>query len=193
MIGNDVVDLKLASRQSDWRREGFLEKVFSVTEQHQILASKEPEKLVWLLWSMKEAAYKAHQRRFHLPRKINWQEFECSLTAVSDKSASGRVKAGKAEYITASEITEACLHTAAEIKDRNIVKNSIFETSSAEMKQLFLQQISEAFKVPKKALKIHKDLQGIPFVSFGTTTLFEDFSFSGHGRFCAFSMAVNDL
>ncbi|MGB7841855.1 MAG: 4'-phosphopantetheinyl transferase superfamily protein, partial [Salinimicrobium sp.] len=72
MIGNDVVDLQLASRQSNWRRKGFLEKVFSAEEQQQIIASARPDRLVWLFWSMKEAAYKAHQRRLQLPRKINW-------------------------------------------------------------------------------------------------------------------------
>ena len=33
MLGNDVVDLQLAAVQSDWRKKGFLDKVFSAEEQ----------------------------------------------------------------------------------------------------------------------------------------------------------------
>lgn len=193
MIGNDVVDLQLALRQSNWRRKGFLEKVFSAEEQQQIIESTQPDHMVWLFWSMKEAAYKAHQRRFHLPRKINWQEFRCALSCVSKVAASGIVKTGNYEYITASEISIDYVHTSAETPATAAVKNGIFETSSAGMKQRFLQHISEAFQVSEQQLHLQKNQLGIPFITCHKKVFFEAFSFSGHGRFCAFSMAVNDL
>ena len=34
MIGNDIVDLNLAERQSNWQRPGFLEKQFTIQEQY---------------------------------------------------------------------------------------------------------------------------------------------------------------
>ena len=37
MIGNDIVDLKLAKNQSNWQRKGFLEKQFTEEEQKTIL------------------------------------------------------------------------------------------------------------------------------------------------------------
>ena len=33
MIGNDIIDLKLAKKQSNYRRAGFLDKQFSSSEQ----------------------------------------------------------------------------------------------------------------------------------------------------------------
>ena len=36
MIGNDVVDLKLAATESNWKRKGYLDKLFSVAEQEYI-------------------------------------------------------------------------------------------------------------------------------------------------------------
>ena len=77
MIGNDIVDLELAAVQSNWRRKGFLEKVFTASEREIISSGEDPDLTVWLLWSMKEAAYKAHQRRFSLSRRLNWQYQEC--------------------------------------------------------------------------------------------------------------------
>ncbi|MFT4791790.1 MAG: phosphopantetheinyl transferase (holo-ACP synthase), partial [Arcticibacterium sp.] len=58
MIGNDVVDLKVAALESNWMRLGFLDKVFSEEEQEVILNSENKSQMVWLFWSMKEAAYK---------------------------------------------------------------------------------------------------------------------------------------
>jgi phosphopantetheinyl transferase (holo-ACP synthase) len=58
MIGNDVIDLALAATQSNWKRKGYLEKIFTNLEQEFILKSANPNEMVWSLWSRKEAAYK---------------------------------------------------------------------------------------------------------------------------------------
>lgn len=193
MIGNDIVDLQLAARQSNWRRKGFLEKVFSAGERQYISASKDSHRMVWLLWSMKEAAYKAHQRQYHLPRKLTWQNFECFLTFTSEKKASGVVKSEDAEYYTASEASEEYIHTSAKASEIDRIKNGIFGTSSEEMKKILLDEISEEFEVEKQQLKLQKNSHGIPFISLQKRPFFESFSFSGHGRYCAFTRLVNDL
>ena len=36
MIGNDVVDLELAKKESNWQRRGFLSKIFTKNEQRLI-------------------------------------------------------------------------------------------------------------------------------------------------------------
>ena len=33
MIGNDIVDLALAQKESNWKRKGFLDKIFTLQEQ----------------------------------------------------------------------------------------------------------------------------------------------------------------
>jgi phosphopantetheinyl transferase (holo-ACP synthase) len=58
MIGNDVVDLELARKESNWQRKGFLDKIFTKNEQQFILNSDNPSEMVWNLWSRKEATYK---------------------------------------------------------------------------------------------------------------------------------------
>ncbi|MEM0543609.1 4'-phosphopantetheinyl transferase superfamily protein [Flavobacterium sp. j3] len=76
MIGNDIVDLKLAHQESNWQRKGFLAKLFTAHEQQLILSSCTPESMVWNLWSRKEAAYKIYNR-LSGQRVFNPKSFEC--------------------------------------------------------------------------------------------------------------------
>jgi phosphopantetheinyl transferase (holo-ACP synthase) len=62
MIGNDVVDLVLARKESNWKRKGFLHKLFTTFEQELIQKAPNQEEMVWILWSIKESVYKAYQR-----------------------------------------------------------------------------------------------------------------------------------
>ena len=64
MIGNDIVDLKQAAKDSNWKRPRFLDKIFTQKEQSIILSSENNDQMIWLLWGMKEAAYKAYVRQF---------------------------------------------------------------------------------------------------------------------------------
>lgn len=76
MIGNDVVDLALAKKESNWKRTGFLQKIFTVNELLLIEESANPEILIWNLWSRKEAAYKIFNRETGI-RSFIPQQLEC--------------------------------------------------------------------------------------------------------------------
>ena len=52
MIGNDVVDLELALKKSNWKRKGYLDKVFTKYEQLRIIKSDNPNNMIWNLWSI---------------------------------------------------------------------------------------------------------------------------------------------
>ena len=112
MIGNDLVDLLEASRQSNWRRPGFLEKVFSAAEQGAILAAEKPEELVWLFWSMKEAAYKIHSR-ITGERSFAPTALDCSLRSTLEQEASGKVLVDQQTYYTTSTLNADYIHTLA--------------------------------------------------------------------------------
>lgn len=58
MIGNDVIDLALAAKESNWQRKGFIEKLFTSDEQLLIQKATDNSIMVWSLWSQKEAVYK---------------------------------------------------------------------------------------------------------------------------------------
>lgn len=58
MIGNDVIDLKLAKQESNPFRKGYLDKTCTIREQDHIRNHPNPEFAFWVLWSRKEAVYK---------------------------------------------------------------------------------------------------------------------------------------
>ncbi len=105
MIGNDVIDLALAKKESNWRRPGFLDKIFTLSEQQIICNAPNPELTVWHLWSCKEAVYKIinrqHGLRAFIPLKIECLLEENTVTHVGN------------QYFTYSEISNDRIHTIA--------------------------------------------------------------------------------
>jgi phosphopantetheinyl transferase (holo-ACP synthase) len=190
MIGNDVVDLDLASRQSNWRRKGFLQKVFSPEEQDLITTSKDRDGMVWLLWSMKESAYKAHQRQLGLPRNLNWHAQECKILDLASGIASGKVEISGEFYFTSSEITEDYIYTFSEKNPHSGVKNGIFRASSSEVKQKLIKQVSHHFRMQIDSFELKKDHRRMPFLAGKNGFLFDHFSLSGHGKFYAYSLSL---
>ena len=193
MLGNDVVDLALATAQSNWRRKGFLEKIFSPEEQEFIKDSFDKNEMVWLLWSMKEAAYKAHQRRFNLPRRLNWIAQRCSGLELTSEEASGVVEIEDSVYKTTSEVNRNYIHTIAQILPKIPLKNVILETSSAAVKKKLLEQIARDYSTDLSEVTIQKNREGVPYILVKNVILATCFSLSGHGRFSGFSLAVNDV
>ncbi|WP_424493621.1 4'-phosphopantetheinyl transferase family protein [Salinimicrobium sp. GXAS 041] len=192
MIGNDVVDLQLAAIQSNWKRKGWQQKVFLEAEQELIWNTEKPTVAVWLLWSMKEAAYKAHQRHFELDRRLNWKILECRLSEFSEEQASGEVKIEGKSYFTTSRITLEAIHTTAVNRYETAFKNGIFKASSEEMKQTFLKLVSENSGATAGNIQLQKNGFGIPFLTLHDQELSTSFSFSGHGSYAAFSLALTN-
>ena len=58
MIGNDVVDLLHPGVQAGARHVRFDARVFARSERDALRASGAPDRLRWMLWAAKEAAYK---------------------------------------------------------------------------------------------------------------------------------------
>lgn len=91
MIGNDIIDLVQSRKESNWRRRGFVSKLFDEQEQLLIVNSPDPEIVVWLLWSMKEAAYKIWNRqtgiRKYIPLKLRCSVHKRSSCKAREKSS----------------------------------------------------------------------------------------------------------
>ena len=108
MIGNDVVDIQLAKIESNWRRKGYLDKIFTEKEQFYISNSLEPDIAVWNLWSRKEAAYKiwnsqTGERKFN-PTKLECQDFELEI---------GKVMIEKNIFYTKTLMSKRYIHSIA--------------------------------------------------------------------------------
>ncbi len=110
MIGNDLVDLATARKESNWKRKGFLEKIFTDAEQLLIQNASQPETMVWILWSMKESAYKIWNRSSGV-RLFNPKSFECAVDHAAENSIHGKVRFGALLYHSQSIHNNEFVHT----------------------------------------------------------------------------------
>ncbi|HEX8268774.1 MAG TPA: 4'-phosphopantetheinyl transferase superfamily protein [Flavobacterium sp.] len=107
MIGNDIVDLALAETESNWRRRGFIEKIFTGHERKLIEASANKEHAIWNLWSRKEAVYKIYSRKSGV-RAFIPQRIKCL-----DVHDSGKVLCNGIIYHTRTSQSNEQVHTIA--------------------------------------------------------------------------------
>ncbi|WP_163407219.1 4'-phosphopantetheinyl transferase family protein [Flavobacterium ajazii] len=158
MIGNDVIDLRQSRIESNWQRKGFIEKLFTDTEKQLIKDYHNPEIMVWLLWSMKEAAYKIYNRqtkiREYIPKKLS-----CSIIKLVPY-IQGFVICNGNKYYTKTLITSENIHTVAASTSEDL--NNIIE-------------------IERKG--IIKTENGIPYLYVSNENTFKEVSISNHGRF----------
>lgn len=189
MIGNDIVDFKIAALQSNWQRKGFLEKLFTENEQNHILESEFPERRLWMFWAMKEATYKAHQRQYKLPRSFNPSQFSCNLSFGDTSSVMGTVQIQNCVYHTQTLVEEEYLHCiSSHFQQKKIVQNSA--SNSGDIKQELLMAVSKLKKLPKAKISIEKDVNFIPHVVCEGARIPCDFSISHHGSYSAFVLLL---
>lgn len=170
MIGNDIVDLACAAEESDWQRKGWLQKLFTVAEEQLIFAAQQPRLMIWLLWSMKEAAYKIWNRESGLSRLMPLR-FICTDVRLEDNAAYGAVVFEDQVYPTQSRITVDFVHTLA------------LEQNNFGGMAVYINDTAETMAVPGYAL--FRDAKGLPFLQDKLTGGIRVVSLSHHGRFKA--------
>lgn len=175
MAGNDLVDLKQAKLDSNWQRKGFLNKICTTGEQEMIFAAAESDKVFWLLWTMKEAAYKVQNRLTGI-RNFYPLQFACTLTSSSTSAAAGEVLTDQLGIFTRSTISNDLIHSVAVIR-------------AHELENLILHQLSytpdyaESFNAASADYKLIKDQKGLPAMVHRKTGNQYPASVSHHGRY----------
>ncbi|SHM72392.1 4'-phosphopantetheinyl transferase family protein [Flavobacterium xinjiangense] len=155
MIGNDIVDLALAKKESNWKRKGFLDKIFTQQEQLLITSAESPEVMVWNLWTRKEAAYKIYNRQTNIR-----MYFPLQLVCLYESETSGTVLCNGNIYHTKTKISEDNIYTIA-VTEEN-----------------YFSQIKE-IKVDAKICKTN----GIPYIIDDFSEIKKPVSISHHGSF----------
>lgn len=157
MIGNDVIDLLQSRKESNWQRRGFIDKLFTIDEKLLISNVADQEIMVWMLWSMKEAAYKVYNRQTKI-REFSPKKLICSILS-ENNTTTGYVRCSQNTYYTQTIITPENIHTIA---------------------VLHFDDLDKVIEIENKA--IAKDENGIPFLTELSHTV-QDVSISHHGRF----------
>jgi phosphopantetheinyl transferase (holo-ACP synthase) len=178
MIGNDIIDLSQAQAESNWQRKGWVNKVFTKQEQKLIALSIEKELMVWLMWSMKEAAYKVyhreHKEMFYAPQK-----FSCCNISIKANMVKGYVHFGQNIYDTSSIISSDYIHTIA------IAHNNLSDTI------VYIEDKTNPAVKCSQAYNLFKDNHGIPYSKDHHNGQIRNASKSHHGRFEAIVIGKN--
>jgi len=159
VIGNDIVDLALAKKESNWKRKGFLDKIFTEKEQIMISKAENQELMVWNLWSRKEAAYKIYNRETQIRAYIPLQ-LECFNLEIIDGFYFGKVVIKNCIYFTKTAVKSQFINTIA------VVNSQDFDT----------------IKILKNLENIQK-YNGIPSYIENDKLATKPISISHHGRF----------
>jgi len=194
MIGNDIVDLQVAKKESNWQRRGFLDKLFTGEEQVLITSSNDPFQMVWLLWTMKESAWKAQQqkekKRLYAPKK-----YRCSLF----NKSRGQVLTDSEVYFTTSEVNAYAIHTLATNAPHIRTNFQYFEVQgsscdsiSTEVRSALLMAMASEMEVPADSLELRKDKDQIPQLYLNKELLNTAVSVSHHGDLAAFCFQEKD-
>lgn len=172
MLGNDIVDLQLAAVQCNWRRKGYLQKIFTEQEQILIKNARDQDQMVWLLWSMKEAAYKIVNlevgKRFYSPRSL-----ECFVD-YSRFTCQGKVVFEGFELKTTTEISTNFVNTTATSAQNCKIEHYLFHNPKNYIDQ---------FNKLSNQYKLTKDDTLLPIVQDIFTEEFCPASVSHHGRY----------
>lgn len=188
MIGNDIIDLDVPI-SPNWNNSRYLNKLYSSAEQETIFNSDNPSKTLRLYWSLKEAAYKAHQRLFNLPRKYNPLDFHCEIITEQKNTVNGIVRINNQVYFTFSTITIINIHSIATLEKYlpntfNIIPYEI------DVKNKLFTEYSLLLNVPKSHLRILKNDQQIPQLYCNSLNTSQVFSISNHGKFHAYAISL---
>ena len=193
MIGNDIVDLNLAKKESNWKRPRFLDKIFTQKEHQLISTSAKPDQLVWLLWSMKESAYKLYvqhfEKRFFAPKK-----FECEILKESESIFYGAVFCSDFQCFTKTFVDSEFVYSIAE-KDANnttlsddfLLKNTTVKAQHSIVNQRAIAHFANHSGTPIEEIRILKNEFGVPFFYIEKQNLKVPVSTTHHGKFGAFA------
>ncbi len=191
MTGNDIVDIKLAAAESNWKRKGFIEKIFTPQEQQYITDAIVPDEMIWKLWSMKESAYKIYTRqysgRFFAPLK-----FSCTLLTAT----AGLVTFNNISYQTKTITAKKFIYTIArpiELKNTALINQCFYlpQMMHSNQQQYIYKKIIARYNSitcqGHKNILLAKAKNGIPFLCCDNY-LQVPVSITHHGRFAAFTI-----
>ncbi len=191
MLGNDVVDLRDPETCAVPRHPRFDRRVFSAEERRRIARSGAPERLRWILWAAKEAAYKVARKLD--PRTV----FSPSRFVVRvDETLRGEVglPGGASIPVLIREDSE-CVHAIAcdspDFEQALLIGIGALPAAqpaeeSRLARELVARELARELGRPLSELAIEK-CGRIPFLRLAGADAQLDLTLSHHGRFAGFA------
>jgi phosphopantetheinyl transferase (holo-ACP synthase) len=154
MIGNDLVYFPLYSNKQYSSNRSFLNKVFDLSEQLIIQNSANPEKTLWILWSIKEASYKAQFQKNNI-RKIIPKKLIIQSIETTEKGFVSIIKTPEGILFGKSIVKKNYVHS---VVSNDKVKNNIIKKTKIDS-VYSLEQIKDEINnsLPTNASLIKKN------------------------------------
>ncbi len=191
MIGNDVVDLAHRGVQPGAQHPRFDARVFTESERA-LIASDATQRVRWVLWAAKEAAYKVAKK---LDAAVVWApaRFEVSLEA----RGHGVVQHGARRFALHIEETEDYVHALATDgalrasgERAGVALLGSGEDASAAARAYACQELAARLGLAPAALSVAKRGR-IPVLCVHGAPARADLSLSHHGRFVAYACELD--
>lgn len=193
MIGNDIVDLRLAKSAHRWREQRFQEKVFCEQEQNLITQVSDPFGCLWRFWTMKESAYKVFKQTSP-ESTFSPISFTCRLLTDS----MGMVNFGSTQYKMQTFSNKLFIYSFCTDHQSNIIENQYFTIQEHKTKQIsryiyrkILLKIADHDSEVYKQMELKKNEHGVPIVYYKNKKLPISISISHHGHFAAYAIAAS--
>ena len=190
MIGNDIVDLKLARKQTHPAESRWINKVFTEDEIEVINKSEDPFLTKWLLWAMKEAVYKATTRE-NFQHFVAPHDLRCGFDDASLHNPIVTYKGNvfpitfhnNNEYVYTS-ITN--IYKSPRIENVITVSGTDYVTQRKSVRTALFTHYHEKYNTPEEHLKIIKNQNGVPCLKDSLKNLIFPISLAHHGHYAAY-------
>jgi len=183
VTGNDIVDLEIAKVPTGEKRLRFLDKIFTFQEQEIIDSGKVG---IWTLWAMKEATYKAHHRRFDLPRSFEPKKIEVSIISSAHTYIEAMGLYNGYTYWGSGSLTSEYVHFSATCNLEDPINTEV-QPSTCDIKNRLKQLVSEKTGINIEDISLVKNRNLIPQLHYKNKGLSLPFSISHHGKYAAIS------
>lgn len=196
MIGNDIVDLTDPEARPEGMHPRFDSRVFVRSESDLIRASGAPDRLRWMLWAAKEAAYKALKKiaphTIFSPRRfvVLLNETLRGKVICAENTLPIQIweEAGSVHAIATTEDSlDARVLSGTETLESDRALDAEFPSEA--VRALAIRELSQCLGVPREELAITRRARIPTLLRNGQSTDI-DLSLSHHGRLVAFACEV---
>lgn len=207
-VGNDVVDLKDPENIGKSRDGRFLDRVFAEQERELIARAPSPDMLLWSLWAVKEAAYKAVSR--YDPAVCSIPHRYPVLLDAEDATRkivhlTGKVVTPRIELVIEIDISTEWVHAVAAGSPEALqrISRRIMRLDGGKgaadpasfVRGALLREIARRLDCSIGSLSVVKNPDGLgaPRVCLRGRALAAEISLSHDGRFAAFAFDPSTL
>jgi len=189
MIGNDIIDLSDPESSPNACHSRFDRRVFSVDEFEALSSDYSEVQRRWILWSAKEAAYKAARR---VSADVSFSPL-CFVVDL-DRALCGSVQHEGYSWMVRVEVERDCVHAVVGQADafpeiisatRRLTTSELCDPS-AGVRRFAIESIAEALGVARSDLQI-ESMGRIPQLIWVGPDVRASISLSHHGWFVGFA------